>query len=448
VFQENFGNTTTNGEACWSGGTGNAAQCAQLWNVDASSGETIVAAPSGWSGNALELPSESTAITLETAGSFPEIPGGSGFTLTLTVELSAYPSSYTTLIKLRQYYSGATSDGGNTEVGINAYTGGFEASSNGTTCSAAAGSTHTLVITETGTTGSKFTIDGTQCGATWTDPGYAVGAVLIGGGTSYNTYIQTITINGSTITGGWPPNVLMDWDAESGNTVNATNLAAGTHCGNAPSAWTSSTLTGVSFSFITDGQAFASPLSVCGTSYSNNTNTTLEMSVTTTSGSGGYWDLEFYTAYANASVGFYFKFNAAGTFNTIGLDIGTLMSSSGNQYGLQIQSNSGGTSWYVCGENYEGGGTAQCISSSLSQNTWYWVTFGIASSGTNYFWVYNVNGTLIQKVAFAGTFEATVPGTIDLYLGKTGAETMPNSANVYYSGVITEYADAAMPLLP
>jgi hypothetical protein len=451
AFEENFGNATTNPQACWSGGTGTAAQCNQLWAVSAGSGQEIVTAPTGWSGNALELPSGSTALNLKAYGTMPLIPASTGFTLTFTVELSSYPTSYTELIRLKQYTTG------NIETQVQAYTGGFEFY-NGTTCGAAAGSTHTIVVVINGSS-SLGEIDGTQCGNKWSDPGYPVGEIEVGGGTSYNTYIQQITINGARVTGQWPPSFYANFNGQYGNTVSTSTLQAGTVCNfNALSAtqtgaWSQSSTTGITWSYVQGGQPFANLLGACGGGYGGNVNVALEMTVPTSASPGGYWENTFYTNYSMASVGFYAELVPTGTFGS-GENIDfLLLGGSSDQYNVMYQSNSGGTEFYICFENQQGGGTAPC-SRAISASTFYWITFDVTGpGGTNNVWIYNINAnggvtSLFQELTEAGTHQAFGAGTFRIGVGKVGDETISNSANVIYSNIIVSAANAPAPLMP
>jgi hypothetical protein len=443
VFTENFGNVTSNpsGQPCWTGGTGTAAQCQQLWNVTASSGsQSIVSAPSGWTGNALKMASNATSVSMNTVGTFPAIPASSGIVITLNIYLSANPSSTTTLFQV------VRPDLGGNLAAINANSTGFEWTTNGTFCSAAAATVHTLIITLNGSS-STFKIDGTECGAAATDPGVVGGSVFLDGGTGFDTYVQSLTITGSTVTGGWPPNVLMDFAEQSGNTVNATNLQAGTHCGNAFSGTSvgnrqASSLIGVSFSFVTDGQAFPSPAKVCSTNYPGTSNVALEMAVPSSAGPSGDWAAGFFqTVYSNAAVGLFVKITAAGTLGSLNLDWISTSSSSAVET-MQFHDTGSGTAFTLCAENNTGGGTAQCTTNALTGGTWYWVGMNITSTGANIIWLYSASGTFIEQKSFSGTAEPFSPGSYAVTLGKTGGETMSNSSRVEYSNVVTTYANA------
>src|SRR5438034_57954 len=154
----------------------------------------------------------------------------------------------------------------------------------------------------------------------------------------------------------------MDWAGQSGNTVNLTNLLAGTHCGNGirASAWTATVGTNTSFSFVTDGQAFPAPLNVCGTAYPGNSNVALDMHVSAGLNASGYWSYKGFSNYANIGVGSYLKAVTTGVLGGGGnIDIIDLKGNSGSpSYNLQLNNIGDGANLHLCGENDTGGGAA------------------------------------------------------------------------------------------
>jgi hypothetical protein len=382
----------------------------------------------------------------------PLVPLNTGFTFTMMANLSAYPSSYTELARLRSYWTS-----GNIEGQIQAYTGGFEFP-NGTTCTASANAGHTLKETSNGTTMYGY-IDGTQCGSSWADPGYPIGSIEVGGGNGYNTFIQTITLNGTTVTGQWPPSFYVNFNGQYGNSVTASTLQSGTPCNfnaqnaNATGDWVVSTLTGISYSYVQGGQPFPSNLSACGGSYSGNVNVALDMNVTTTSGAEGYWGNTFYTSYPNLACGLYIRINPTGTLGASGNIDSLLLGASSDEYNSQYYTGSG-TNFVIHLENQQGGGSAPATS-TITTNIYYWQTFDVTGSGgTNYLWLFNVNSSgqvtsLLSQLTEAGTHEAFGGGTFLFRIGKLGSGTISNAADVIYSNVIVSAAmTAGGPLMP
>lgn len=443
VFSENFGNVSTLPETCFAGGTGIAAQCSQLWQVTQGSGPTVVSAPAGWTGNALRLPANATPIQISTNGTFPLIPESGGYNVTLTVNESAWPGSDTTLLALWQQGQ----NNFEAQIGLSA-SGGFYSA--GGSCTGVSVGAHSLVLTISGSS-SKLMLDGvTQCGTTFSPNGNDVGNIELRANTSQDVYIQSVLVNNSTVTGGWPPSLLLDFAGQS-STVTGAKLAAGQHCGNAVGAWTASGGSGATFAFAADGQAFPSSIPICGTSYPGTSGVAMKMSTPASVADSAYWARTFFSTYSDLSVGMFVKFDAAGSFGgTINLDILGMSGTSGSPlYILQIGSDVPGTAWKFCGENVGGGGTAACSSTSVvNQSTWYWVSFNVTATGANSFWVCNSSGTGCEKVNFAGTPQTNTPGNMTIEAGKAGSAAMLVSSNVYYSNVMISYADAQQPLLP
>lgn len=455
VMTESFGNTTNNPTTCPDGSTD---ACIQPWYIDQGSGFSIVSSPctGGGSGNALELPAASTVPEIETTGSFPAISTSANWTMTLKVCIAASVSGYQTLLRLNDVM------GGSVDAAINVNGTGFESVPGYTLCSGAgAGVLNTLVLSKSSGT-VTWTINGVQCGSTFSDNGYAITDVQLAGMTtsSANVFIQSIQITGAgSLNGSFPPSFFIDFNGQAGNTVNTANLQAGTECnGNAISgtstigAWTISTLTGLSFVFPATSQEFAANLSACGGSFSGNTSSSVEMEVTTTSGSAGELNDEFTSVYPTISVGFYTKITSSGIIGSgIGLDFMALVYPDG--YNLQWQDGGSGT-YKICFENDEGGGTAPCTSTTISAGTWVWATFDMTGTGgTNHAWIYAVNangsiGSLIGELTESGTHEPTAGNAPSILVGKTGSENMSNAQQVYYSNIILDLAAANAPLMP
>lgn len=445
---ENFGGTTINPQTCPDGST---VGCTQLYTTSGTAPViTSSTGCSGWSGNTVKLGSTSVIYT---NGTWPTIPAGTNYTITFTECASSIPSAFTLMFET------FTSDGGSSDSFLNFHsTTGIEFP-NSTTCAAAAGAMHTIVLNINGAS-SIGEIDGAQCGSAWTDAGKPIGRIQWAGNSTGSLYIQSWSITGpSSITGGWPPSAFFNWNGQSGNTVNAANLQLGTVCGNAYSGtsvgdWVETSPTGITYTFITAGQAFPANLPVCGTSYAGTSNVALHMAVATTANATGGWSDTFNTVYNTAAVGFYVKLTATGTLGAAGnIDFTDMHGPGSASYGLQFY-DAGSTNVDICFENYLGGGSAPCTSSPISSGTWYWVSYILnpTAVGSNYAWIYSVSGsggvTLIQKLTAVGTFEAMTPGSIQLYLAKTGNETITNAATVDYSNVIVQYANASGPVLP
>jgi hypothetical protein len=444
AFQEVFGNQTNGGaQACWSGGTGSAAQCNQLWVVSAGSGQTITTAPSGYgftSTNVLELPSGSTALSMDTYGTMPTVPPNTGFTVTAVMGVSAFDSSSVALV---EFIDGS----GHMEAWFGERSTGYYFN-NQDQCAASAASAVTLKIVSNGSTMS-FYINGTQCGSSISDPGYMIREVLVAGGTDFNLYVQSIIVNGTTVTGSWPPSSFSDWASQSG-TVTASGLAAGTHSGNqsstASSAWGQASTTGVSFSFVSTTTPSIPSWTVGGASYSGNTGVAYQMSVTTTAGSAGFWSESFLgSVYSNVSITLDFEFSA----NFDDCDFAGL---GGGSHGiinnLQLKNFSGSEELIAESDNT---GTSSTIAVPLSTNTWYRVTWQIGPTGTDNIDLYSISGTsqtLLGSATFPTDYTYSGSGVIYFQLGKTGDETQSESGTIDYANVGIAYANAPFPLVP
>ena len=102
----------------------------------------------------------------------------------------------------------------------------------------------------------------------------------------------------------------------SGNAT-AANLNSGTHGGDWDGGWQVQSLSGVSFSYVSGGSAFAHPISVCGNSYAGNTGKALRMTMPISNGSGGYWEFDQLTNYVGFSAGFAWSYTSTGLNNGV-----------------------------------------------------------------------------------------------------------------------------------
>jgi hypothetical protein len=459
-FEENFGNATVNPQACWSGASGQALYCNQLWTVTQGSGQAIVTAPSGWSGYALELPSASTVIKMYTYGTFPLIPKNTGWTITVTTEVSAWASA-TTYFQALSYGTG-----GSIEASFGLATNGFYFPSNGGThCPGnGTGATNTITLSSNGTSVTA-SVNGSACGNSWSDPGYPIGSLYLEGNASVNIYFQQITVNGFTVTGSWPPSFYVNFNGQYGNSVTTTTMQAGTVCnynaqnGGATGDWTLSSGSGITWAFIQGGQPFASNLLACGGAYNGKVNVALQMGVANSGTPGQYFGNAFYTVYTILQAGMYIQLVPTGALGGSGHNIDTFVlgRAGTNAYNTMFLGSTSGecsSTNCICFENDQGGGTAPC-SSGITSSTWYWQTFDVTGSGgTNYLWVFNVNAngqvtSLLSQVQESGTHEAFAGGTFNIEVGKTGDEVINNTANVIYSNVIVNATSlVAGPLMP
>ena len=245
-------------------------------------------------------------------------------------------------------------------------------------------------------------------------------------------YVGPLYITVPTQRGGsWPPSALSDWAGGTG-TPTATSLAAGTHCGNfeGTGAWTENSISGVTFAFSTGGTTFTNPLNVCATQYRGNTNVSLEMSVPTTAGSGGYWEVEYWTVYPSVSVGQEFWFTGGPTQNTIGLDFIGLADNSGTIINAQLYGVSGSNQLRLENDVNQCTGTNGIIATNLVAGTHYWVTFGISATGNDSMSLYNRStNALIGTVTVACS-----PITVSSFTGTSGTLTFTTATQAYTSG--------------
>lgn len=443
AFEESFGNVATNGDPCWSGGP---SSCDQSWAVTAGSGQQIVSAPSGWGGDALDLPAGATALELKSYGTLPTIPADSGFTLTVTVEMSAYDSGYPNLVVLDNVAGQLEASFGDHSTGF------FEGLGN--PCPAAAATVHTLEVVMNGAA-SKFLIDGVQCGADFSDPGYAPTQLVLYGSSANDVKFQEITIDGASVTGGWQPSSFADFAAQSGATTVAA-MNAGTHCFPGAGGWVADTFTGTS-AFSTDTGNFAAPLSVCGTDYSGNSGVSLELTWPTGSESEYAWEFDGNTTSTGlsgvvASMGFKWKtdapdtasftdqagiFASGGTFNFFHVCGGTATTPCTGTSPTQL---------WICAEQTNG--TSPNCYGPIAPGTWYWITMERTSSGNDLMNVYSWPS--LSELASLGLTD-TPPTSADTAMEfKFGpaAETPGVPMDSWFSDIVFEYADAQFPVLP
>lgn len=443
AFEENFGNAATNAVPCWVSGP---SSCVQPWVVTAGSGQQIVSAPSGYGfagANVLSLPSAATALALQTYGTLPAIPANSAFTLTMTVATSGYSAGSNVLL--------LKNVAGQSEVLVGiGYGNGFWFNG-GSVCAASTDVAHTIEVTTNGTTMS-FYIDGVQCGASISDPGYRTYQIDLDGNTGENLWVGTVTISGAAVTGSWPPSTFVDLTG-SGTASSSSILD---RCGNSANGWTLSSGTN-DFTVSSGAPTLPSAVSVCGVSYSGAGNWLVYTNPAQVSGAyiGSGYEVAATTGVV-ASWGFLANLSVSSISSLATSDFATIRDSANAERNINICGGTAGatscsgatgsdTELLVCGEQSSGSDAPGCI--SVNQAT-YWFTFDVTASGNDQISVYDW-----PSLALVGTINLTdtpptAAGATTFYLGPTGAENPGETVTWKYSDIIIEYADAQFPVLP
>ena len=297
TFSETFSSGST---PCWAGGP---ASCTQIWaNLSGTPAtQTLVAAPSsGWNHpKVVKIPANSKSpLFLYSIGTIPYAPAGTvkgDVTIEFSYDGSRFPQQGV-------FWLNANTDGqpiyylsldglGNCLMGRTPW------------IPCAVNQRHLFHIHLDGSS-SYDQLDGGNQFPFTANATLPFDEVALDGSTATNLYFGDITVNftgyGSCLVS---PQIIFDGLGGSGNAT-AANLNSGTHGGDWDGGWQVQSLSGVSFSYVSGGSAFAHPISVCGNSYAGNTGKALRMTMPISNGSGGYWEFDQLTNYVGFSAGF------------------------------------------------------------------------------------------------------------------------------------------------
>lgn len=419
--------------------------CKNLFLTTAGTTASIVSSSGvcggGWTdANILKLAPNATAPAVASYGTIPDVPSGSNLDITWQM---CWDSSTWNHVQTELAFQRVS--GGGFAFGIAAAgSGSNNWYANGATpfSGGSASTTHTFHMNRTSST-CEIQVDGGSF-TTFTCDNVDSNELVLGGFSSgANLYIGHVYINSASYQAGvWPPSAFSDWAGMTG-TPTAAQLLAGTHCGNANAAdWAEDSLTGVTFSTSTGGTSFPTPLTVCGATYSGNTNISLEASVTTVGSSSGGWNVTYNTAYPSAQWGQEFWYTG-GPAPATGFDFAAI---GGTIYTLRIL-HVGGNDEFCLETNSNS--TNVCIASAISTGTHYWLSIGVSPTGNDTLYVYTLSPlTLFGSVAGGGTPVTFTPGQLKLSFGKEGSETLTNAIQAFTTNWIVQYADGTAPALP
>src|SRR6266478_3877305 len=438
TFTESFGDSSN---LCWSGGP---SSCDQLW-VAKGSGQSILATPGSpppntAGSNSLKIvETAGTASYIYTTGTFPRIPSGTAFDLYFTLNVSAQAMKAYDLTRL--ITASSSSDGTEWPAQISFRYDGINfqlqaaGSSSAPNVNISLNAWHTVQLhVASGTNGSYLVVDGGAQRA-FTENARDFEYLVVGsaGGNldAMTYYIGNVYVN-SSLGGGPPPSMYIDFEnSTDGTTITTDTLAASTHCGNGIWSLEISPLTGMTTS--TNAQKrLPSPVTTCGKQYTDAAGTRgLRYDMSQTDRYAAYnWS----TTSGSASVGFFYKITV----------------SDQNYYSVFAITASGGGDYAV---PYIHGGsmyleTATGVSNPIpmSPNVWYWVTMQYNAGGTHYMQVYDTtNWTLLGSVSRAASGNYRPNG---IEIGRTGSEPGYPSAYWYYDNIIVDYLTARFPIVP
>lgn len=435
-------------DPCWPGGS---SVCYQTWNPSSGSGQSLVSVSGQSFTQAIVLPAAATALNLDAYGTMPVMSAATPFTLQVWfLFTSTVNTSYSAFMNLEAFSGGSALQASFSSNGSSQ----FYPFTTSATPSYTPNAWHYFTYVFNGST-AYSTLDGGSTQYAANTPSTAWNGIrLAGQGTAGNTSVEfgPITINGSTVTGGWPPSMFADWAGASGSATSAL-LDGGTHCGGALGGWVENNSSGgVTYAFDnTTSQNLPAPLAVCGASYAGSTGISLKATWSATAASTN-WSYSVNTPYTTISCGVYWKTDASASAGQTFTD----------QYAC-----GDGPAFHICAST----STTACVSSTppepylllcveessdsatigcqpISSNTWYWVTSDWGPSGTDNLNLYSASLSLLKS--FTATDVANTIGTLNdfIHLGDVGGEQPGYAMDSWYANPIFEYADAQFPLLP
>ena len=436
LFGQTYNETwnQSSGESCFS-----TTDCVNVWTLVQGTAPTITTAstcgttpaiPQAFT-NAIEMTTAATAPQIWSYGTMPYVPA---YSSSASFDVywwmcwdSATVQSNATLLQLQSAIGSVLLNFNPQGTNGTFYTNGTAFATGSTN-----GLWHLYHVNYNAGTTCEIQADG---GAFTTFPCFNQGnydmiSVFLSGETAdANFYFGPIYVTAPGYLGGsWPVSAFSDWNGVTG-TPTASLLQAGTHCGNGgiSSAWTESSLVGITFSTSTGGTAFTNPLPVCGTYYSGNTNVSLEMAVATTANSAGEWSVAYHTAYPNVSRADEWWFTGGPTQNSIGLDFLAISDSGGTINNLQLKGVSGSNQLSFENDNQ---GCSSLIATNLVAGTHYWTSFGVSATGADTVYLYNrTTGALIGS---ATSFCNAV--TVSSFTGTSGTLTFTTGTQAFVAG--------------
>jgi hypothetical protein len=218
--------------------------------------------------------------------------------------------------------------------------------------------------------------------------------------------------------------------ATDGTTINASVMAASTHCGNGSwSYFTDSPMTGMTIS-TTAQRSLVAPVTTCGTRYTDSAGTRglrYDMSQV-----GKYAAYHWNTTSSSASVGFYYKIDVVDSnwYSVFAI------TAQGHDY---VMLHMHGGAMYI--ETWAG--ITDPI--PISPKTWYWVTMQYNAGATHYMRVYDATTwALLGSVSNVATGNWTPDG---IEIGRTGSEPGYPAAYWYYDNFIVDYVNGTFPIV-
>ena len=375
---------------------------------------------------------------LYTTGTFPRIPSGTAFDLYFTLDVSSQAMKAYDTTRLMTASNSADGSEWPAQVSFRFDGTHFQLVAGGSTSASpvniSINAWHTVQLhVDSGANASYIVVDGgAQNSFTENAKDFADLVVGTAGGNfdAMTYYIGNVYVN-STLGGGPPPSMYLDFENSSdGTTITTDILRASTHCGNGVWSLTNNPITGMTIS--TDAQKqLHSTVTTCGKQYTDTTGTRglrYDMSQT-----ARYATYSWSTPSSSVSVGFFYKISVTDTNYYSAFAI---IAGGGDYAVLHIRS----------GAMYLETWTGTTTPINISPNTWYWVTMQYNAGGTHYLQVYETTGwTLLGSASNAATGNF-MPNGIEI--GRTGSESGFPSAYWYYDNIVIDYLKGTFPILP
>lgn len=450
-FLETFGNYATHPVLCPDGST---TGCVQPWSVTQGSAASVSIVNSSTCGTgapdtkAVKLSAAATAVAIKAEGTIPYVKQSTGQGTVWTLYF-CYDS--TTVPAFAGLFTLKNDAGGN---GLNSYwssSGSGQIYWDGNTAVAdGVNAWHKVVITQANGAGaSSVAIDGTTL-STFTMAATDWNNLILTGNTTgqANVYWDSTTLTG--FTGGFPPTEFADWAGQSG-TVTAANMAAGIHCGQNQSGNYTTSGSAVTFSYVaTSGNAFSNPISVCGASYTNNSNVAMRATWNATATSTTI-SRTINTTYGQGSTGTGITWTIGSISAFTQIDFYSIST----HFWYQLCGSSDGATCGVGGSNTtvlfcaEQSNPAQHTCSNLGAVTTgkLWITGVNTSTGSDTIKAYNWSGGLGSLIGTYSLSDTGFNGAITKYYGDSGASAPGTTVTIDYWGEITD-ATGTFPLLP
>ena len=415
----------------WNGvypcGFGGARSCNQTW-TGSNIGPAIVSSPTtgtGWCNNSLKMPAQTGGRVVSLTNTFPNIPSSTNVDWYFYIYATTKPGTFDNVIstwtaisatvKLKVFWAGTTSV--ECQAGSNTASGNMTVNLN---------TSYLLHIHEDATLANSYCQVNGGTHETFTNLAASEDQLQFGstGDTTGVYYIGQMYATAATVTGSYPPTMLLNWSGTNGATVTTSTIASDQVGGNSNDVW-GGLGTGFTYDNTLSPPSWGGPIALNGGSYTGNSGVGMKFDCTTTA----LGTLTPQATVANGEIGGAVYIDLPTTDNS-DHDVSGIYGSAGDSAIFHIKGTGSQLRFLV---EYQTS-SISATSINFSPNTWYFYILNFHGGGQHTLQVWNTSHVLQGTITVPG-----IPGSIvnTMSYGHLGAGTC--SAGGFY-----EYGDQVL----